>query len=338
MKPDHQKVIFEIIKKQIGKDSLGLVLGEVLSISNDAVYRRYRGETLLTIYELEKLCKRFDISIDSIFGIKKHNALFSYTPLGEFDFSMDEYIQGLLENVKMLKSQQNPELIFAVNNIQIFQLLNYPHLVRFKLFFWAKNYLRIKEFDNKQFEYEKISPKTFNTGLEALKIYNTIPSKEIYDNEFLQGFVSEIYYNYSARLFKEPEFALYLLKVLGRFVDHLELQAKAGQKFVSTTEPPANGNEFEMYYKPTNNGNGTTYYSSDEGKGVYISHNMMNYIHISDPEYIEDSVNLMQKQIVNSSVISSSNEKERNNFFFKVRKLIKGTELKIQADLLSEQS
>lgn len=51
MLKDHQSALFEIIKRKInGENSLGDALGEVLSLSNDAVYRRYRGETQLTIH------------------------------------------------------------------------------------------------------------------------------------------------------------------------------------------------------------------------------------------------------------------------------------------------
>ena len=64
---DHQATIFALIKQNMNpKDSLGQVVGEVLSLSSDAVYRRYRGETHLTIFELEKLSKAFSFSLDSI--------------------------------------------------------------------------------------------------------------------------------------------------------------------------------------------------------------------------------------------------------------------------------
>lgn len=44
MRTDHQAAIFEIIKRKIGaQDSLGNIVADVLSISQDAVYRRFRG-------------------------------------------------------------------------------------------------------------------------------------------------------------------------------------------------------------------------------------------------------------------------------------------------------
>lgn len=333
MKNDHQATIFSLIKQNMNpKDSLGHVVGEVLSLSSDAVYRRYRGETHLTIFELEKLSKAFSISLDSVFGMNKNMVLFNFKPLAEFEFSMDVYLQDMLNNVKALKSQKNPELILTIDNTPLLQLLNYPHLIRFKLFFWAKTYLRLKEYEDVDFGYEKISSKTFDIGLEVLKTYNSIPSKEIYDPELLRGYAREIYYYYRSRLIKDADYALYLLELLDRFLDHLKAQAAIGKKFVSKSEPPAFGNNFEMYFNETNNGNSSVFYTSDAGRGLYISHNMLNYVHTTDKVYLEDSTSVIKKQLDNSSMISTINEKDRNNYFFQVKSMINGIRKKIEAE------
>jgi hypothetical protein len=123
MQADYQKTIFEIIKRQTqGQDSLGNVVGDVLSLSADAVYRRYRGETHLTIYELEKLCKHFNISLDSLFEINKNKVIFEFQPLNEFDFSMDLYLESMRKALLQIKEQKNPEIIVLVNNTPIMQL------------------------------------------------------------------------------------------------------------------------------------------------------------------------------------------------------------------------
>ena len=334
MRIDYQAKLFEIIKVKInGEDSLGNVLGDVLSISQDAVYRRFRGETLLTIFELERLSDHFNISLDSLFETKANRVTFDFQPLSGFDFSMDKYLQNMLDGMRIITKQQNPELIISINNTPILPLLNYPHLVRFKLFFWAKTHLQIKEYQGQKYKYEKISPETFSIGFETLKLYNTIPSKEIYDPALLRGFVREIYYYFESQQFEDPEYALQVLKDLDKFIDHLKLQADAGKKFVSTTEPPASGNDFEMYHNETLNGNATIYYKTDSVEGLYIGHNLLNSVHTNDKAYIKDSLSILNKQMANSSVISVVNEKDRNNYFFKVKKMIETFRKKIEIEI-----
>lgn len=330
MRTDHQAAIFEIIKRKIGaQDSLGNIVADVLSISQDAVYRRFRGETLLTVYELEKLCKYFSISLDSLFEINKGTVLFDFSPLEEYEFSMATYLQNILDGLHLIKNQKNPELIISVNNIPLLQLLNFPHLVRFKLWFWAKTHLQLSEYQDRVFEYEKFNEETFSIGMEVLRIYNTIPSQEIYDATFLRGFAKEIQYYFNAHLFKDPEYALYLIELTERFVTHLEAQAKIGKKFTFGTEPPAQGNAFEMYHNETFNGNGATLYKTDEHTGLYITHNLLNFLHTTDNVYVEDSLNVLNKQISNSSMISTVNEKERNTYFFQVKKMLDDTRKKM---------
>lgn len=337
MRTDHQTAIFDIIKRKTeGKDSLGNVVGDVLSISPDAVYRRYRGETQLTIFELEKLCKHFEISLDNLFELNKNTVLFDFAPLEEYEFSMASYLENILSGLKLIKAQKNPNLIITVSNIPLLQLLNFPHLVRFKLYFWAKTHLQLEEFKGKPFGYEKFNEETFAIGQEVLRIYNTIPSKEIYDATFLRGFVREVYYYFHAQHFTDPNYALYILELLERFVDHLQAQAEVGKKFTFGNEPPANGNEFEMYHNETMNGNGATLYKTDDFKGLYITHNLLNYLHTKDKVYYEDSLNVMNKQMANSSMISAVNEKERNSYFFQVKTMINNIKKKMELELSEE--
>ena len=53
MKENIQTTLFQLLKQKIaGEESMGNALSDLLSISPDAVYRRYRNETPLTIQEL----------------------------------------------------------------------------------------------------------------------------------------------------------------------------------------------------------------------------------------------------------------------------------------------
>jgi hypothetical protein len=312
------------------------VVSEVLHISQDAAYRRFRGETHLTIYELEKLCKEFEISIDSMFDLNKNAVLFDFQPLEVYEFSMAKYLSKIMEGISLIQTQKNPELLLTINNIPLLQLLNFPHLVRFKLWFWAKTHLEMDEYKDELFDYQKLPEETFAIGMDVLRIYNTIPSKELYDMTFLRGFAGEVYYYYKAQHFKDPGYAIYMLELLGRFVDHLEHQATLGKKFTFGTEPPANGNEFEMYLNDTMNGNGTTLYRTKDHTGLYITHNLLNFLHTTDKTYTEDSLNVVNKQMANSSLISKVNEKDRKKFFNGVRKMINNYKMKMELELEEE--
>lgn len=334
MKEDIQATLFQLIKNKIaGQDSLGMALSDVLSISPDAVYRRYRGETHLTVQELKRLCNHFEISFDALIELEKGKVVFSYPPFESYDCKLESYLEGILLAFQKLKSLGEPEIILSIKNTHFFQLLNFPHLVRFSLFFWAKSHLRMEELKDQLFQHEKTTEHAFGLGKEIISIYNSIPSKEIFDLELMRGYLRQIHYYYKSHLFQEPEYAIFLCERIEMMSAHLKAQATVGKKFMYGTSAPASGNAFEMYLNETINTDSTFYYKGKELEGLYISHNIMNYLHTEDKNYVKDSKSLMEKQIANSSLISVVNEKERNNYFHEFDRTIKMFKQKITSDL-----
>ena len=92
MKQDIQQALFQLIKQKIGTaDNLGNVLSEVLHLSTDAVYRRYRCDTSLTVQETKRLCKHFNISFDRLIDAGEGQVIFSFPPFKNYDFSLESY-------------------------------------------------------------------------------------------------------------------------------------------------------------------------------------------------------------------------------------------------------
>jgi hypothetical protein len=334
MKQDIQTTIFQLLKQRIaGEDTIGNALSDVLSISPDAVYRRYRGETPLTIQEVKKICQHYNISFDALIESGVGKVTFTYPPINTFDFSLESYLEGILKAFQRLKSLGEPEIIISVNNTQFFQLLNFPQLVRFKLYFWAKTHLQISDYQNELFKHDKTSDTAFALGKEILQLYNSIPSKEIYDPELMRGFLRQILYYYKSHLFEDPEYAVFLCDRILLLSSHLKEQATIGKKFIFGTQAPASGNDFEMYLNETINTDGTFYFKGKEITGLFLTHNIMNYLETTDEHYVSDTKKIIDRQLSNSSIISVINERDRNNYFYEFDRTINSFKKKIEADL-----
>lgn len=335
MRIDIQEVILNIVKEKIkGSDNIGNVLSELLNISMDAAYRRNRGETPFTVYETQKICNHFNISFDTIANIQNSQVLFEYSPLYNYDFSLESYLDGMANALRSLNACTNPHITLTANNFSIFQLLNFPHLTRFRLYFWAKTHLQVDEYKDKLFEEEKLTDHAYSVGYEILQRYVKTPSTECYDPEFLKGLMRQIQYYSSAHLFKDPNYPLQLMDEVKMMSDHLKEQITMGKKFIYRQQPPASGNEFEVYLNDTINTDNTFHYTSDEKEGIYVVHNHMNYLHTSDPTYVSESKSILDKQLANSSIISKTNERRRNAFFHKLDQNIILIRKKIEADLM----
>lgn len=326
-----QSKLFEVIKQSLREDeTLGLVVSDVLSLSTDAVYRRMRQETLMTIEEVRKLCIHFNISFDALMEIKSGNALFTYLQLNQGDFTIEKYLEGILSGLGRLRTINDAKLYFSINNVHFFQALNFPQLVRFRLFFWAKTHLLLPEFKNKQFQHEKISNDAFSLGREILQSYNRIPSVEIIDHELMRGFLRQVLYYLESDFFSDPSYALFLADRVCRWLDHYKHQAEVGKKFIYGTEVPASGSDLSLYLNDTINMDTTFYYEGSKRKGVYLTHNIMNYLFTTDEHYVNDSWNILDCQIANASLISQVNAKERNKYFNSALHLVEDYKLQFQ--------
>jgi hypothetical protein len=331
---DVQQRIFDSIKKQLPKDEkIAVVLMNTLFLSQDAVYRRLRGDVPLSIYETKTLCEAYNISFDEIDTYKKGIVNFNYMPLDRIGLNFETWVIGLRDALKQIKAMEDTSMIMSVNDTPIFQLFNLPHLTRFKFFFWAKTYLKIPAYENELFKREKIDKKVLTIGIEAHNIYNSIPSTEIYSLETLRGTLRQIQYYFDARLFEDLNYTLELIDNLMDLIGHLKAQAEIGRKFAFRNEPPASGNELHMYFNETFISDNTYLIKSNSGSAVFFSHNIMNYLNTTDPYYIQESEFVLDNLMQNSNLISEVNAKDRNRFFGELERNVTNFKKKVELEL-----
>lgn len=331
---DVQQRIFDEIKKQLPKDEkIAAVLMNTLFLSQDAVYRRLRGDVPLTIYETKTLCNAYNISFDEIDAYKKGVVTFNYLPLDRIGLNFESWLTGLRDGLQQIKKLEKTKMTMSINDTPIFQLFNLPHLTRFKFFFWAKTYLKIPAYEHEMFKREKIDKKVLMIGIEAHNIYNSIPTTEIYSPETLRGTMRQIQYYLDAHLFEDPSYALELIDNLMDLVRHMKVQAEIGRKFPRGNEAPSAGNPIEMYFNETYISDNTYLVKSDSGSFVYLTHNIMNYLNSTDPYYIQESEFVLEKLINNSNLISQVNVKDRNRFFAELEGNVRAFRNKVEAQI-----
>jgi hypothetical protein len=313
---DIQQRLLEGIKQRLPKgEKLAQVMMDTLHLSQDAVYRRLRGDVPLTIFETKTLCEAYGVSFDEYGTFKRGQVTFTYSPLNKIEIDFENYLVGLRDGLRQIKSLESPVLYMSINDTPLFQLFNLPHLTRFKFFFWAKTYLKIPAYVDQKFKREKINKRVLQIGIEAHNIYNSLITHEVYGPETLRGTLRQIQYYFDAHFFEEPAYALELIDNLLALSAHMQKQADIGRKFAHGNEPVSSGNEFNMYCNDTYIADNTYLIKWKEGKAVYFSHNIMNYLVTTDPFYAEESQFVLENLFNNSSPVSIVNAKERNRFF-----------------------
>ena len=338
-KLDIQEALLKKVEMQLPAGTKMVeALMDVLNVSQDAAYRRMSGKVALTIFETQILLDTYELSLGNLGTYKKDKIIFDYRPLSRINFNFESYLTGLRDSLREIKQLKNPELTISINETPVFQLFNFPHLTRFKFFFWAKSYLQIPEYVNAKFKREKIDKRVLSIGIEAHNLYNSFPSTEMYCSETLRGVLRQIDYYFESGVVEDNSYALELLDNLTGLSKHIERQAEIGHKFATNNEPnEAEQTTFKMYFLDTYLPDNTYFVTHEQGALTYFSHNIMNFIMTQNPEYNSDTKMILDRLLNNSVQISETGHKERAKFFNALEKAIDQLRKKITFAIAQEE-
>jgi hypothetical protein len=135
-----QKLFFEAIKSRLGKYQLVDKVMITLGCSEDAAYRRIRGETELSYSELIKLSEEFSVSLDSIMGINLPYRCVPFYLYNQNFFNLDsrdyrmsnDYVTAIHEAAKDDKS----EVGVATNSLPLTARTEFEPLYKFFILKW----------------------------------------------------------------------------------------------------------------------------------------------------------------------------------------------------------
>ena len=131
-------------------------LAETLGISRDSVYRRIRGETILSLDEARTLYRRFGVSIDQLFSSTSEMVTFHRRVVSYGEYDLEKWLGSIIKNLDYLKSFEKNELIFSAKDIPVFHYFRIPQLSAFKLFFWMKTLLGYPQFEKTRFSMDVV--------------------------------------------------------------------------------------------------------------------------------------------------------------------------------------
>lgn len=320
---DIQSKLFDQIKAKLPPESsLGKILMDDLNLSRDSAYRRSRGETALTPEEIQLLCQKYEISFDKILGVSGQMVTFQYNPMQRSEFTFNKYLQGINDGFTRMASQRWQKVYVSNLDLIIFQTINIPDLIKFKLFYFAKNYLRIPHLDNEQFYIGWKGDISDDLLKDTLQKYIRIPSYEVIGYEAGKGLVREIISFYEMGFIKSKEDTLQLLVEVENLMNHIKKQAEIGKKFILNQPVITDEGNFNFYLHETYLQDNTFIAETNAYRMLYITHNMMNYLYTIDPDYVNKSYHVFQAMLNQCKQISLQNPSHRNAYFSYIAQFI----------------
>jgi hypothetical protein len=309
-------------------------VAETLNVSMDSSYRRIRGEKLLDFEELRILCQRFNVSLDKVFSLNSNSIIFQGKINSYQEDSFMEWMEDVFAQLNLVNSFSHKHVYFLVKDLPPFHHYYHPALAGFKFFFWMKSILLLENLKNVKFSIaDNYFEKYREITQKIIKVYNRVPTSEIWNEEALNTTLRQIEVYNEMGLIKNPEDTINLYKCILEVIDHLEKMAETGKKSILGQTPTEDSAEYKMYLNEIVLGDNTFMAELGDTKITYLNHSVMYFIGSMDAKFNESMFRNLENIMKRSTLISGTGEKERKQFFNRLRKKVEIKISKVDLDL-----
>ncbi|MDR7131964.1 hypothetical protein J2X69_004330 [Algoriphagus sp. 4150] len=297
-------------------------IAEILQISIDSAYRRIRGEKLLDFSELEILCNRFNTSVDTFFNLHSNSILFQGNQNDYQENSFMKWMEDVYAQLNLVNSFSRKHIYWLVKDMPPFHHYYHKELAAFKFFFWRKSILFNDSLKNTKFSIRDNSYDQFAEITEKiLKAYHKIPTTEIWNIEGINITLRQIELYHEMGVMTSTEDTIFLYNCMLEVIDNLEKMAERGKKILPG-QLDVEGADYNFFVNEFIIGDNTFFATMDERKVTYLNHSVIYFHGTSDPSFNDAMFKNLENLIKKSTQISRVGEKERKQFFNKLRKKV----------------
>jgi hypothetical protein len=282
-------------------------LAELLDISRDSAYRRIRGETVLSLDEVKKICSHYKVSLDTLLSPNSEMVSFHNRKINQSDFTFEMWLKSIHDNLEMICSFPEKELTYAAKDIPFFHYYAFPKLASFKMFFWMKTYHRYPQYADVKFDPDLISKELTQIGKRIWNRYAEIPCVEIWSDETSVVTLRQIEYYHEIGVITSEQ-ALELCDEYSRMLEHIQLCAENGAK-------ENNAARYSMYKNDILIAETTIFFKMGDKRVTFLTYNTMNVLTTSNERFCSNMEDFLTNVVNKSIQISTTGEKERVKFF-----------------------
>jgi hypothetical protein len=334
MNTQFQNQIFDIVLTKYPKKSDAIdALCQLMNWGKDSVYRRLRGDTVLSPDELAVIAKHYGISLDAILYKESTNVICSFNAFTQQVKEFGDYMQYYLNDMDLISRLPSGYIWYAASDIPVFSYMYIPEIISFKLYTWGRTTWDFEYLKKRKFSFDLVTPNVIKMSQQVLDYYNTVPATELWSINIVDNTLSQIEHHVYSGFFEDNQDALLLCDKMIEWANHMKSMAAYGKKFNLGQKPIDNHSILTVYNNEMVNTNNTVLIMSDLGKVVYSAIENPNFIKSSDQKLCNHFESWYKNVMSKSNIISLSAEKERDAFFMKVQRKIDNTKKRIAAHL-----
>lgn len=324
------KLFDEILTRFSKKSEAISELMKVLSVNRDGIYRRLRGDTLITSQELHLLAIRFGISLDELVHEDTDKIFFSYSLYEQEANSFWDYLMLTHQHLKEFVKQPKLWVYYSSQEIPIFISMMFPKLFAFKMYVNGLTTWHLDFLQNKPFDFDLLNAKEQALAMETSQIYCTINSTDFWTLSLLQQSLSQIEYLAVEGRFKTFDVCQQVCFELLELIRHARLMAESGKKFMPGHEPIKANGVFDLFHSELTVTNTTILSISQQRYGLYNAFDNPNFLFTNNKRLCLLKEAWFKKVKQYSVSISIHSSKNRNQYFNKLESKIEQTMKRIE--------
>ena len=329
-----QKKLFNKILDQYPRKVQAIeALEGLLSVKKDAVYRRFRGDTLLTPDELELLAKHYTISLDKLAFEDLNNVSVSFNAFDQPAENFHAFVSNIHQQIEQLNTLPHAHFYYASHEIPVFHYMYFPELICFKFFVWGVTSWGLEYLKDQQFSFDLMSHPVREICEKSIHLYNRVPTTELWSLAIVDNTLNQIEYTATVNRFKNPTDGLLLCDKLLLLVQHMKAMAEKGKKYAVNSSPHEQSADFNLYHNELVSTNNMMLVNSSVGRYLVATFCNPNFFRTTDEKLCDYTEDWMKRIINQSSSISTHSAKSRDWFFSRLEKKVRQVRNRIEMEL-----
>ena len=320
-----QGAFLEEIKKRLPQHvSFADELAEVLNISRDSAYRRIRGETVLSLDEVNQICKKFSVSVDTILSPSSQMVSFQNRFVTEDDFTFKKWLESIEGNLDKILSFPEHEMIISAKDIPIFYYFNTPQLAAFKMFFWMKSVLCYHDYHDKTFDVALVPKSLLALGERIHDKFTSTSRTELWSEDTIHASLRQIEFYHECSFFSSPDQG-------GRLCDELLQVMRRVRDWAAQGKNDTGGKPYNLFKNEILIADNTFLFRMKDRREIFINHNTLNILTTRQQSFCVQTEHYLLNLLNKATKISGTGERERVRFFNTIEEKIKALKKKVSA-------
>ncbi len=313
-----QRFLEEIKKASNHRITFADEIASVLQLSTDSTYRRIRGETVLSLEEVQKLCNHYRISLDNLLSPSPEIVVFRHRTIDYQGYTLLDWIKNLRHNLEMMQHATDKEILYSGKDIPLLYYFHSQDLAAFKMYFWMKSMFYYPEYQVGKYKMSVLQQEYLKVSEQIWDYYSHIDSTEIWTEDSVNVTLNQIEFYHNCGFFQDQNEGPHLCDVFALLLNKVRQWAMDGVK-------DKKKGKLMLYKNEILFADNTVLFKVDNRRIVFIPHSMVEVISTTQEPFCTQTEKDILSYVDRSVLISTTGEKERNKFFNSMLAKIKNT-------------